>query len=148
MHGTVALRPNNSFKPNLLRYINNMADKACHVVASATQVGLIQALGLVMQPSPQFITSIRRAGAVLLAVGALPLAWALYKFESLPNYLRLGALVPFAFGVLMFCVNDYFDGWTLLGPRQKGRALAWLFIPFGLLAGAFWWYLNAPGAKA
>jgi hypothetical protein len=38
--------PNNSFKPNLLRYSNNMADRACHVVASATQVGLIQALGL------------------------------------------------------------------------------------------------------
>src|SRR3546814_18823423 len=24
--------PNNSFKPNALRYTNNMADKACHVV--------------------------------------------------------------------------------------------------------------------
>ena len=28
--------PNNSFKPNLLRYTNNMAGKACHVVGSAT----------------------------------------------------------------------------------------------------------------
>ena len=35
---------NNSFKPNLLRYTNNVAEKACHVVASATQVGLTQAL--------------------------------------------------------------------------------------------------------
>lgn len=33
-----------SFKPNLLRSTNNMAKKACHVVGSATQVGLIQAL--------------------------------------------------------------------------------------------------------
>jgi Protein of unknown function len=41
------LAPNNSFKPNLLRYVNNMAERACHVVASATQVGLIQALGLI-----------------------------------------------------------------------------------------------------
>src|SRR3546814_2210695 len=40
------LRPNNSFKPNLLRYTNNMAGRACHVVASATQVGLTQVLGL------------------------------------------------------------------------------------------------------
>ena len=40
------VRPNNSFKPNLLRYSNNMAGKACHVLASTTQVGLIQALGL------------------------------------------------------------------------------------------------------
>src|SRR5690606_24155437 len=38
-------RPNNSFKPNLLRSTNNMAGKACHVVGSATQVGLTQALG-------------------------------------------------------------------------------------------------------
>ena len=37
---------NNSFKPNLLRYTNNMAGKACHVVASATQVGLTQVLAL------------------------------------------------------------------------------------------------------
>ena len=37
--------PNNSFKPNLLRYTNNVAGKACHVVGSATQVGLTQALG-------------------------------------------------------------------------------------------------------
>ena len=37
--------PNNSFKPNLLRYTNNVAGKACHVVGYATQVGLTQALG-------------------------------------------------------------------------------------------------------
>ena len=36
---------NNSFKPNLLRYTNNVAGKACHVVGFATQVGLTQALG-------------------------------------------------------------------------------------------------------
>src|SRR3546814_11041469 len=40
------LRPNNSFKPNLLRYTNNMAGRDCHVVASATQAGLTQVLGL------------------------------------------------------------------------------------------------------
>ena len=39
-------RPNNSFKPNLLRSTNNMAERACHVVGSTTQVGLTQALGL------------------------------------------------------------------------------------------------------
>ena len=40
------LRPNNSFKPNLLRYTKHMAEKACHVFGSATQVGLTQALGI------------------------------------------------------------------------------------------------------
>ena len=39
------LSSNNSFKPNLLRYTNNMAGKACHVVGYATQVGLTQVLG-------------------------------------------------------------------------------------------------------
>ena len=37
--------PNNSFKPNLLRYTKHMAEKACHVFGSTTQVGLTQALG-------------------------------------------------------------------------------------------------------
>ena len=36
--------PNNSFKPNLLRYTNSVAGRACHVVGYATQVGLTQAL--------------------------------------------------------------------------------------------------------
>src|SRR3546814_6705929 len=39
------IAPNKSFKPNALRYTNNMADRACHVVGSATHVGLTQALG-------------------------------------------------------------------------------------------------------
>ena len=38
--------PNNSFKPNLLRYSNGVAEKACHAVAFTTQVGLTQALDL------------------------------------------------------------------------------------------------------
>ena len=38
--------PNNSFKPNLLRYGKSVAEKACHAFASTTQVGLTQALGL------------------------------------------------------------------------------------------------------
>src|SRR3546814_282218 len=42
---SVGMSPNNSFKPNALRYTNNTAVKACHVVGSATHVGLTQALG-------------------------------------------------------------------------------------------------------
>ena len=41
----LALRPNNSFKPNPLRSGNGVAGKACHAVACTTQVGLTQALG-------------------------------------------------------------------------------------------------------
>ena len=35
---------NDSFKPNPFRYVNNMAGKACHVLASTTRVGLTQVL--------------------------------------------------------------------------------------------------------
>ncbi len=38
------LPPNNSFKPNLLRYGPGVAEKACHTMSSTTQVGLTQAL--------------------------------------------------------------------------------------------------------
>ncbi len=37
-------QPNNSFKPNLLRYTKHMTERACHVFGYATQVGLTQAL--------------------------------------------------------------------------------------------------------
>jgi hypothetical protein len=39
------LVPNSSSKPNLLRSTKHMASKACHVLGSATQVGLTQVLG-------------------------------------------------------------------------------------------------------
>jgi hypothetical protein len=32
--------PNSAFKPNSFRSANNMAEKACHVLGSATRVGL------------------------------------------------------------------------------------------------------------
>src|SRR5690606_31090838 len=38
------IAPNNLFKPNALRHTNSMAHRACHVVGSATHVGLTQAL--------------------------------------------------------------------------------------------------------
>src|SRR5690606_6146346 len=74
-------RPNNSFKPNLLRYTNNMAGKACNVVASATQVGLTQALGHMdssdrvsledLAEVRQVVTAMRRRSLVAAAVGGL-----------------------------------------------------------------------------
>ena len=55
------MHANNSFKPNLLRYTKHMAEKACHVFGSATQVGLTQALGLAM-----------KVLALLLAIVSIP----------------------------------------------------------------------------
>ena len=40
------ITPNKSFKPNLLRYGNGVAEKACHAVTFTAQVGLTQALGV------------------------------------------------------------------------------------------------------
>jgi len=34
------LSPNNAFKPELHRYVNNMAEGACHVVSYALQFDL------------------------------------------------------------------------------------------------------------
>ncbi len=44
LHFRGMIAPNKSFKPNALRYTNNMAGRACHVVGSATHVGLTQQL--------------------------------------------------------------------------------------------------------
>ena len=66
-------RPNNSFKPNLLRYTNNMAERACHVVASATQVGLTQALGL-QEQSQQSPGSAQAAAATCITYHATAIA--------------------------------------------------------------------------
>src|SRR3546814_1343514 len=38
------MRPNNAFKPNPLRSTKHMADGACHVFGSTTQVGFTQVL--------------------------------------------------------------------------------------------------------
>ena len=46
------MAPNNSFKPNLLRYGKSVAEKACHAFVSTTQVGLTQALDDQMTTKP------------------------------------------------------------------------------------------------
>jgi hypothetical protein len=100
-----------------------------------------------MTISPTTIKIIRASGALLLVLGGTLLAWAFSRFESLPNYQRLGAMVPFAFGVSMFTISDILD-YSSLSPRQKGRTVAWLFIPFILLVGTLMWYVNDPGAAS
>ena len=57
--------PNKSFKPNLLRYGNGVAEKACHAVAFTAQVGLTQAL------APMIIIHLL-AALLLIPAGAEP----------------------------------------------------------------------------
>src|SRR5690606_21487254 len=45
-----------------LRYTNNMAERACHVVASATQVGLTQVLGASKLELQRFSASVASHG--------------------------------------------------------------------------------------
>ena len=54
------ITPNKSFKPNLLRYGNGVAEKACHAVASTAQVGLTQALGLRFVAIPAKRAAVRK----------------------------------------------------------------------------------------
>ena len=60
-----------------------MAEKACHVVGSATQVGLTQALGRMKY---SLSSSAKQAGALLLALTA---AWAIGAYVA--------KFVPYAF---------------------------------------------------
>ena len=75
---------NNSFKPNLLRYTNNVAGKACHVVGFATQVGLTQALGRSTESMETLLLTI----VVAIAFPAGFIAAAMY-FVSLNNFGRI-----------------------------------------------------------
>jgi hypothetical protein len=66
------LRPNNSFKPKLLRSGNNMAGKACHVVASTTHFGLTQALGGTNRENKEGFLSQGRGRPIALASASGP----------------------------------------------------------------------------
>src|SRR3546814_10611410 len=68
MAPATGLAPNNSFKPNLLRYTKAMAEKACHGFGSTTQVGLTQALGRRVNCMGKFLS---RSVAFRLSLGLL-----------------------------------------------------------------------------
>ena len=72
---TSRVRPNNSFKPNLLRSSKTVAGKACHCFASTTQVGLIQVLG------PMFETLL-----LFLSVASTPAEAAESLYRKFPDF--------------------------------------------------------------
>jgi hypothetical protein len=89
---------------------------------------------------------IEKIGSVLLIGGFGVFAWALMRFPGLPNYLRIAALVPFAFSIPMITVESYRSGWASLSPREKGQSIAWLIVPVVLPLGSLAWYLIDPTA--
>src|SRR3546814_2994591 len=73
--------PNNSFNPNLLRYTKHMAEIACHVFGSTTQVGLTQALCV---SGYSYCYRYLQAGAqLLLLFCALVILWSSSYYLSL-----------------------------------------------------------------
>ena len=97
--------PNNSFKPNLLRYSKSVAQKACHAFASTTQVGLIQALGAMSR---------RRAICALCGVTLANLL--LVAFGSLLGVYGDGSLGA---APLVFCIGAVW----VLGFAGRGASL-------------------------
>jgi hypothetical protein len=91
---------------------------------------------------------IERAGIALFVIGIAIFVAVRDQFDSLPNYLRLAAFVPFAFAIPMMTVEAHRSGLSSLNPIQKGRAIAWLFAPFIVVGGTLLWYILDPTAKA
>jgi hypothetical protein len=101
-------RPNNSFKPNLLRSSESVAEKACHAFASTTQVGLIQ----VLDDMAQLAKHTRGGQAWALVAGLLLLYLgvdaALKSYKAgilLFTYRRLIATGPLAAFEMIACLG-------------------------------------------
>jgi hypothetical protein len=91
---------------------------------------------------------IEKVGVALFVVGVAILAGIHDQYDRLPNYLRLAAFVPFAFSIPMVTVEAYRSGLSSLNPIEKGRAIAWLLVPFMVVGGVLVWYVVDPAAKA
>lgn len=88
-HVVLGAAPNNSFKPNLLRYTKAMAEKACHGFASTTQVGLTQALGRMTELAvPLFIATIFLTPLVF---GLVALLFRMLSSREPDIYAQLGS---------------------------------------------------------
>ena len=84
------------------------------------------------------------AGACLLVGGGVLAWWAFQHFDSLPNYLRLGAVVPLLVSYPMLSIRAYIN-WHVLDMRHKGHAAGALIAPILVALGALMWYIESPG---
>ena len=100
-------RPNNSFKPNLLRYTKAMAEEACHGFGSTTQVGLTQALGV--RDENMTRRALLISGSVLCGLGALYCFLWIFSAASLASG---------------FCVN----GFSLFAEHLRCRQVHFAMI--------------------
>ena len=85
------------------------------------------------------------AGIALMLMGGGLAAWALDRFDALPNYQRLALLVPLATSLPMVFVEYYR---APVSGYWGGRAIGALLAPPLLALGAVAWYLADASAKA
>jgi hypothetical protein len=90
--------------------------------------------------------SIFICGVVLFVGGILLALVSLRNFEALPNYLRVGSLLPFSLGVSMLHIDAY-RKWHTLSAERKRRPLASLITSIMLLVGFAVWWLAAPEVR-
>ena len=117
---------NNSFKPKLLRYINGVAEKACHTVDCATQFGLTQALAIMVAylRVASLLSGIAVAGAWPFMLFAL--AASSGDLEGLPVSTftdPLAYTIPMAAGNLIIGLPKLVSGEKTPGFRVVGGVL-------------------------
>ncbi|WP_448674121.1 hypothetical protein [Pseudoxanthomonas mexicana] len=121
------MAPNNSFKPNLLRYGNGVADKACHAIASTTQVGLTQALGLLATHPGEGKMTIGLALALAAVIlSACMISYSAYAeqnglprgrwfYTEQPVFVGMAFLAMAAARIVYGANHDHFSWWWLAG---------------------------------
>ena len=147
MLGLNGQRSNNSFKPNLLRSSESVAEKACHAFASTTQVGLIQVL-VAGGSLSHFVRMYLLASSGLMAIGALLHLAAIFMGANAYAWLGAPAGLVAMVGTashrpaiscvviagLLLLSSAYGLSGAGLGPPLPARRLVLSLIAVGLIA--------------
>jgi hypothetical protein len=100
---------------------------------------------MLLNVSDQTAQHIRDAGVVLMLVGGLLAAWALQRFDELPNYQRLALVLPLVTSFPLVWVDSYR---APLRGYWGGKAIGALIAPLAVALGSIIWYLVDASAKA
>ena len=86
------------------------------------------------------------AGMLLLIAGVLLAVWAIPQFGSLPNYQRIGLLVPFAWAGPVFFITK-FRNWSATSSDERWRLVGMVATAAIFTLGSLAWYLQAPDVR-
>src|SRR5690606_42157274 len=112
-------RPNNSFKPNLLRSTKAMAKEARHGFGSTTQVGLTQVLAL-MDASTVIITALGTIALLVAVAFPVWVAWIVAWRSKMERSARRSFLLA--------CLLMSYGGPTLTGALLLAFEMATVYI--------------------